>query len=65
MLSKEGFNFWNTLRGTIIAIEVDPFVVLDPQESGFPIHPSASELAEQMLVDPSVLENRIPEGQEL
>lgn len=57
MLSKEGFNFWNTLRGTIIAIEADPFVVLEPQESGFPIHPSASELAEQMLVDPSVLEN--------
>ena len=53
MLSKEGFNFWNTLRGTIIAIEADPFVVLEPQESGFPIHPSASELAEQMLVDPS------------
>ena len=57
MLSKEGFNFFSTLRGTIIAIEAKPFAVLEPQESGFPIHPSASELAEQMLVDPSVLEN--------
>ena len=51
------FNFWSALRGAIKVIDASVFKVLDPQESGFPIHPSASELAEQMLVDPSVLEN--------
>lgn len=52
------FNFWQNLRDTVKSIKVEPVEVdLSQLDSGFPIHPSASELAEQMLVDPSVLEN--------
>lgn len=34
-----------------------PYVPEAKPESGFPIHPSASELADAMLVDPEALKN--------
>lgn len=48
------FNAW---RQMIDAIEAEPFPVEEAFSPGFPIHPSASELAEEMLVDPDVLKN--------
>lgn len=41
----------------IDAIVAEPFPVEEATSPGFPIHPSASELAEEMLVDPDVLKN--------
>lgn len=37
--------------------DVEPFVVPDGNSSGFPVHPSASELAESLLSDPEALKN--------
>ena len=51
------FNFWSRHRELIGSIKPQEVPLEIPEESGFPIHPSASELAEQMLVDPSVLQN--------
>lgn len=41
----------------IADINAVPYVPEAKPESGFPIHPSASELAESMLVDPEALKN--------
>lgn len=41
----------------IDSVESEPFPVEEFTSQGFPIHPSASELAEEMLVDPDVLKN--------
>lgn len=38
-------------------VKADIYVREPGPESGFPIHPSASELAESMLVDPEALKN--------
>lgn len=48
------FNMWRSL---IDKIQSEPFPVEEFSSPGFPIHPSASELAEDMLVDPDVLKN--------
>lgn len=50
-------SFFNRLREQLIATEAEPFEMSVGEPSGFPIHPSASELAEDLLVDPEVLKN--------
>lgn len=45
------------LRNVVSEIKAEPYVPDLPLSPGLPIHPSASELAEQMLVDPEVLKN--------
>lgn len=45
------------LRGLIESVQADPYIQVRYEDPGFPIHPSASELAEQMLVDSEVLKN--------
>lgn len=51
------FSFFQFLREQVAAIDAEPFVMSVGESSGFPIHPSASELAEDLLVDPDVLKN--------
>lgn len=48
------FKSWRELIDAVVA---EPFPYEEPFSPGFPIHPSASELAEEMLVDPDVLKN--------
>lgn len=48
---------WNSWREMIDSIDAPVYVQAVYETPGFPIHPSASELAEQMLVDPEVLKN--------
>lgn len=48
---------WNFWRDFIEKINAPVYVQTPVESPGFPIHPSASELAEQMLVDPEVLKN--------
>lgn len=51
------FSFFSFIREQIASIDAEPFVMSVGESSGFPIHPSASELAEDLLVDPEVLKN--------
>lgn len=51
------FNFFAMRRNLVSTIKADPYVRELLPSPGFPVHPSASELAEQMLVDPDVLKN--------
>ena len=48
------FKSW---RESIDSINAEPFPQEEFYSPGFPVHPSASELAEEMLVDPEVLKN--------
>lgn len=48
------FRFLDDVRESLGSLPVETEVPFSP---GFPIHPSASELAEEMLVDPEVLKN--------
>lgn len=48
------FSFWRDLLASVGSL---PVPVEEASSPGFPIHPSASELAEEMLVDPEVLKN--------
>lgn len=51
------FSFFSFIREQIASIDAESFVMSVGESSGFPIHPSASELAEDLLVDPEVLKN--------
>lgn len=51
------FNFFDMIRAIRESIVSEPYVMQVVPDAGFPIHPSASELAEQMLIDPEVLKN--------
>lgn len=51
------YNFFGMLRELVASIDADPFVPEHYDMVEFPIHPSASELAESMLVDPEALKN--------
>lgn len=48
---------WNFWRDAIENIDAPKYVQTVFESPGFPVHPSASELAEQMLIDPEVLKN--------
>lgn len=48
------FSAWRDLLASVGSL---PAPVEEASSPGFPIHPSASELAEEMLVDPEVLKN--------
>lgn len=50
-------NFFAMLRELYASIEAPKYVQPMEPSPGFPIHPSASEIAEQILVDPDVLKN--------
>jgi len=50
------FSF-HSLRALIASIDAPVLTPPEYTDPGFPIHPSASELAEQMLIDPEVLKN--------
>lgn len=50
-------SFFSMLRTLRKNVEVPPYIMQVVPDMGFPIHPSASELAEQMLVDSDVLKN--------
>lgn len=50
-------NFWKLLAELRDSVVADKYVPEVKPESGFPIHPSASELAESMLQDPDALKN--------
>lgn len=51
------FNFFSRLREIYDSQEVEVYVPEKYEPLIFPVHPSASDLAEQMLVDPDVLKN--------
>lgn len=48
---------WYFWRESIESIDAPAYIQAVVESPGFPVHPSASELAEQMLVDPEVLKN--------
>lgn len=50
-------SFWRYLDVLRDSAECEPYLMTEFPLPGFPIHPSASEIAEQMLVDPDVLKN--------
>lgn len=50
-------NIWKILDEVRSSIVAEPYIPEVKPESGFPIHPSASELAESMLQDPDALKN--------
>lgn len=50
-------NFFAMLREIYSKIEAPKYVQSIEPSPGFPIHPSASEIAEQILIDPDVLKN--------
>lgn len=51
------FSFFKLLENLRLEIKVEKYISEVGPESGFPIHPSASELAECMLQDPEALKN--------
>lgn len=50
-------NFFSIWRDIQQNIEAEPYIQPMLPSPGFPIHPSASDLAEQILVDPDALKN--------
>lgn len=50
-------SFFAMLRELYANIEAPKYIQPMLASPGFPIHPSASEIAEQILVDPEVLKN--------
>lgn len=50
-------NFFAMLRELYESIKAPKYIQPMEESPGFPIHPSASEIAEQILVDPDVLKN--------
>lgn len=50
-------SFFTLLRVVRQKVVAEPYVQLVVSSPGFPVHPSASELAEQMLIDTDVLKN--------
>lgn len=50
-------SFFKFLENFRLEIKAEKYVPEVGPESGFPIHPSASELAESMLQDPEALKN--------
>lgn len=50
-------NFFSMLRGLIESVNAPVYVPEKLESLEFPVHPSASELMEQMLVDPDALKN--------
>lgn len=50
-------SFFAMLRELYESIEAPKYIQPMGEPLGFPIHPSASEIAEQILVDPDVLKN--------